>query len=117
MANFKYKLLLILLLISHFVLSQTKTVEIHDYTNGIKNISPSKIIEIKDDKTVEIYSVENGIKSITPTQIIKDNKVYETKNGLQELLPRQSIEIFTFPTFNSTPSLDFKFDVDNLFNF
>ena len=99
----KKLILLIVVLISHFVLSQTQTIEVYDYVNGIRQISPTKIIEIKENKTVEIYSVTNGIKQITPTQIIQDNKVYEVKNSIPELLPRYEIHSnpIILPTFDS----------------
>jgi len=78
MANYKNKLLLIFLLISHFVLSQTQTqtIKVYNYdSNGIRSVLPEKIIEIKEDK-VEVYETTYGIKNVTPTQIIQDNKLY-----------------------------------------
>jgi hypothetical protein len=104
MANYKNKLLLIFLLISHFVLSQTQTIKVYNYdSNGIRSVVPEKIIEIKENRT-EIYNTVNGIKEVTPTQIIQDNKIYEVDtNGIQQLLPRY--EVYTdspvLPTFDS----------------
>jgi len=123
MATYKNKLWLILLLffISFCGFSQakptTQTIEVYNYDkNGFKEISPTKIIEIKEDK-VEVYETTFGVKNITPTQIIQDNKLYETKDGIQELFPRQSwngdiipptIESNSVPIFN-LPVLPFDF--------
>lgn len=115
-SNVAPKFIIILLLLFYFVgFSQMKptaqTVEIYNYNSlGVKEIVPTKIIEIKQEQ-ISIYNVDkNGIKEITPIQIIKDNNVYEVdKNGLQELLPRQRIETNTLLTpikFDSLPILN-----------
>lgn len=113
MATYKNKLWLILLLFltSFCGFSQDRTVEVYNYDRyGIRDISPSKIIEIKEERT-EIYDVDKyGIKSITPTETIINNKLYEVdKNNLQQLLPMQGwqnsiipspIELNSVPIFN-----------------
>jgi len=109
MATYKNKLWVILLLFltSFCGFSQakptTQTIEVYNYNNGIREIMPSKIIEVKENR-IEIYSTTNGIKEITPTQIIQDNKIYEVDtNGIQQLLPRYEVYTDTpvLPTFDS----------------
>ena len=72
MATFKY--ILFLFFTSFCGFSQERTIEVYNYVDGFREISPSKIIKIKIDK-IEIYDVTNSIKEITPTKIIIDNNI------------------------------------------
>lgn len=69
-----------------------KTIEIYNYTMGVREILPTKIIEIYEDR-IETYNVNFGIKELTPNEVIIDNKVYEVNSGIQELFPSKEIEI------------------------
>ena len=72
-----------------------KTVEVYNYTMGVREIHPTKIIEVYENK-IETYSVNFGIKELTPNEVIIDNKVYEVNNGIQELFPSKEIEIIEY---------------------
>ena len=106
MATYKNKLWLILLLFFNSFCGfsqEVNVIEVYNYNNGIREITPIKIIEIKQEKT-EIYDVQNGVRNITPSEIIIDNKLYEVnQSGLQELLPRYEIHTNypVLPTFDS----------------
>lgn len=87
------KVIILLLLFSlPFFAQKNKTIEIYKYVNNIRELHPTKIIEIDQYKS-EIYNVNFGIKELTPNEVIIDNKVYEVKYGIQELFPSKEIEI------------------------
>jgi hypothetical protein len=103
------KYIKVILLFFSFV-GFSQTIEIYNYDkNGIREITPTKIIETNKEQ-INIYNVDKyGIKEIAPTQIIKDNKLYETKDGILEFLPRQTwitnsvpvnVEPIILPTLN-----------------
>ena len=69
-----------------------KTIEIYNHTMGVREILPTKIIEVYEDR-IETYNVNFGIKELTPNEVIIDNKVYKVNNGIQELFPSKEIEV------------------------
>ena len=69
--------------------------EVYSYTNGIRDIVPTQIVETDRQARQFIYNTTNGIQDIVPTQIIeKQNNtklIYDVKNGIQELFPRLEV--------------------------
>jgi hypothetical protein len=78
---------------------ETKTVQVYQYVNGVRSITPVKTIEIStiggtSALKTEIYNNTNGIKNLTPETIIKPNGyVYKVENGIQSLFPIQRLEV------------------------
>lgn len=66
-------------------------IEIYSSTNGIKNLTPDKILK-QTGNTTEVYDVENGIQQITPEKVIIDNQIYNVTNGVRDLTPEGYIE-------------------------
>ena len=97
---------IIFLLFSVITFAQeTKTVQVYEYVNGVRSITPVKTIEISAQKT-EIYNNTNGIKNLTPETIIKPNgDVYKVENGIQSLFPIQRLEVQTNNIVLPPPSL------------
>jgi hypothetical protein len=77
----------------------SQTIEIYNYDkNGIREISPTKIIETNKEQ-INIYNVDkNGIKEIVPIQIIRDNNVYNVQNAVPQFPAIQRIEATPLPT-------------------
>lgn len=69
-----------------------KTIEIYNHTMGVREILPTKIIEIYEDR-IETYNVNFGIKELTPNEVIIDNKVYDIRFGIQDILPKKEIVV------------------------
>jgi hypothetical protein len=69
----------------------TTVIEIYGTTNGIKNMTPNKVL-VQQGNTTEVYDVQNGIQSFTPEKIIIDNNVYNVTNGIRDLVPEAIIE-------------------------
>lgn len=90
----KLTTVLLLLFSLAFFAQNIKTVEIYNYTNGIRDIVPTKIIEVSKEET-KIYNVNFGIKEVTPNEVIIKNKVFEVNNGIQNLFPKQEIIVPT----------------------
>lgn len=86
------KTVIVLLFISLSLYSQEKKVEIYEYKNGIKNISPTQIVIKKENKTIEVYNVKQGIQEVNPVQIIEGKEVYSVVNGIKEIIPSFFIE-------------------------
>jgi hypothetical protein len=87
---------------------ETKTVQVYNYTNGVKDITPTQII-VKTQTETKVYQTTNGIQNIQPSAIIKPNGyVYKVENGIQSLLPIQRLEVQTnspiLPNVNSIGS-------------
>lgn len=87
---------------------KTETIYVYNYTNGVREISPTKIIE-KTNTDIKVFEVKDGIKQIQPQFIVKENKVYEIKNGVQQLLPQLEVRI-------NSPSVFFIDNSRNIFN-
>ena len=83
-----------ILLFSITIFAQQKT-EIYQYTNGIRDIVPTQIIETDRQGRQFIYNTTNGIQDIVPTQIIERQNntklIFDVKNGVQELFPRLEV--------------------------
>jgi hypothetical protein len=90
---------------------ETKTVQVYEYVNGVRSITPVKTIEIStiggtSALKTEIYNNINGIKNLTPETIIKPNGyVYKVENGIQSLFPIQRLEVQTNSPILPIPSL------------
>jgi hypothetical protein len=74
---------------------QTKTVTKVD--NGIKEITPSIVVDKKDEKTTQIFEVKNGVRELLPSkEVVKtyDGKteIYNVNNGVRDLTPTLIIE-------------------------
>lgn len=117
-ANFAPKFILIFLLFFSFAgFSQMKptaqTIEVYNYVNGVREISPIKIIEIEKEQ-IKIFEVDKyGIKNITPTQVIIETNV---TSPIQQLPKIQRIEVSTLPT-PSSPILVPIVDLPIMLNF
>ena len=84
---------LILLLSLPFLSYSQETVEVYEYTNGIKNITPKQVIVVKEEQ-VEIYNTTFGIQDISPTKVIdKEGNIFNVTNSVQDILPAEKIEI------------------------
>jgi hypothetical protein len=84
---------------------ETKTVQVYNYTNGVKDITPTQII-VKTQTETKVYQTTNGIQNIQPSAIIKPNGyVYKVENGVQSVFPVQRLEVQTnstlLPNINS----------------
>ena len=83
-----------ILLFSLTIFAQQKT-EIYQYTNGIRDIVPTQIVETDRQGRQFIYNTTNGIQDIVPTQIIEKQNgkqiIYDVKDGIQELFPRLEV--------------------------
>lgn len=77
----------VFIFLSADILAQEKQTKIYNYVNGVREISPTYIIE---DET-RVFELTNGIKNLTPSLIIKDDKIYEVKSGVQQLYPKLEI--------------------------
>ena len=84
---------LILLFFPFAGFSQTTTVEVYSYTNGIRSVLPTKIIQIENNKT-EVYNVQNGIREITPTEVILYDNI---QNVIPQFSEIQGVETTTLP--------------------
>lgn len=78
------------LLFPALIFAQEKKIELYDYTDGIRSMFPSKIIEIRKDKT-EIYRVEMGLKDMFPSQLIDFRRdkieIYNYNEGIRDIFP------------------------------
>jgi hypothetical protein len=83
----KLVILTAFIFLSANILAQEKQTEIYNYVNGVREISPTYIIE---DNT-KIFELTNGVKNISPSLIIKENKVYEVTSGVQQLYPKLEV--------------------------
>ena len=84
---------------------ETKTVQVYNYTNGVKDITPTQII-VKTQTETKVYQTTNGIQNIQPSAIIKPNGyVYKVENGIQSLFPIQRLEVQTNSPLLPIPSL------------
>ena len=84
---------------------ETKKVEVYNYTNGVKDITPTQII-VKTQTETKVYQTTNGIKNLTPETIIKPNGyVYKVENGIQSLFPIQRLEVQTNNIVLPPPSI------------
>lgn len=84
---------------------ETKTVQVYEYVNGVKDITPTQII-VKTQTETKVYQTTNGIQNIQPSAIIKPNGyVYKVENGIQSLFPIQRLEVQTNSPILPIPSL------------
>jgi hypothetical protein len=84
---------------------ETKTIQVYEYVNGVKDITPTQII-VKTQTETKVYQTTNGIKNLTPETIIKPNGyVYKVENGIQSLFPIQRLEVQTNSPLLPIPSL------------
>ena len=90
MKTLKKTILVLGLFASTACFSQTKTTKVYNTVNGIREITPTKIIVEKQNK-IFVYGTTNGIKNITSEQVIEKSgnqiRVYNTPNGIKEITP------------------------------
>jgi hypothetical protein len=88
---------LLFLLLPVTIYAQT---EVYNYTNGVRNVSPSKIIETQGNTTT-VYETNSGVKNLFPSQVIETTKTevksFEVKDGLKNLFPTQVIPVVEPP--------------------
>ena len=86
------KKLLLMLLLPLGIIAQEK-IEVYEYKNGIKEITPKQIIEINKEE-ISIYSTINGIQNIIPDKVIQPNgEIYNVTNGVKEIVPIGKLEV------------------------
>jgi hypothetical protein len=90
---------LTLLLFPTILFAQTR-VEVYETVNGVRNVSPSKIIETQGNATT-VYETNSGVKNLFPSQVIETTKTevksFEVKDGLKNLFPTQVIPVVEPP--------------------
>ena len=74
-----------------------KPIVITPINNGVRETSPTIIIERKDSKTLQVFEVRNNIKEISPSKEIKKTEngkieVYKVVNNVREITPTVIIE-------------------------
>jgi hypothetical protein len=76
---------------THDYSTEPTYIEIYSSINGVKNLTPDKILK-QTGNTTEVYNVENGIQQITPEKVIIGNEIYNVTNGVRDLTPEGYIE-------------------------
>jgi hypothetical protein len=93
----KQIILILSFTVFNFSFGQNKTKTVTKVDNGVKEITPSIVVEKKDEKTTQIFEVNNGVKEISPSKEIKktdDGKIeiYNVTNNVREITPTVIIE-------------------------